>query len=88
MAGVRILRSSGSLGELGVRIAKALLAGRRHGYYLSGPIRIKSRGSVEAYMARRKDPDAFDKKVREALSKKENRVFARIRMSNPENVEL
>ena len=88
MARVRILRSSDSLGDLGIRIAKALMIGKKHGYYLSGPIRIKNRKSVEAYMARRKDPDAFDKKVEEALGKKENMLFARIQMSNPKSGEL
>ena len=88
MSRVRIVRSSNSLGDLGIRIAKTLITGQKHGYYLSGPIRIKNRKSVEAYIARRKNPDAFDKKVEEALSKKENMIFARIQMVNPGIVEL
>ncbi|MFQ5762130.1 MAG: hypothetical protein ACE5PO_03765, partial [Candidatus Bathyarchaeia archaeon] len=77
----RVLRSSDSLGDLGIRIAKALVAGRKHGYYLSGPIRIKNRKSAEAYMASRKNLDIFDKKVQDALGEKEMMFFARIQMS-------
>jgi hypothetical protein len=80
MENITLLRFADSLGHLGVKISRTLHFGEKHGYYLSSPIRIKTRNQTQKYFSHRKQQNLFDRKVRKALDDNKNRFFAKFQM--------
>ena len=80
MDSMTFLRFSDSVGNLGVKISNTLHFGEKRGYFLSGPIRIKSRKQAQEYLSNRKLGNIFDGKLQKALDSNKNRFFAKFQM--------